>query len=88
MLSLPLCLHSPDSFSPFLSSSVALLSLSPSVCLSPSLWLSHAAAAAAAAKSLQFRPTLRPQRQQPTRLPHPWDSPGKNTGVAISFSNA
>ena len=28
-------------------------------------------------------------RRQPTRLPHPWDSPGKNTGVgfAISFSN-
>ena len=24
---------------------------------------------------------LRPHRQQPTRLPHPWDSPGKNTGV-------
>ena len=22
-----------------------------------------------------------PQRQQPPRLPHPWDSPGKNTGV-------
>ena len=22
-----------------------------------------------------------PHRQQPTRLPHPWDSPGKNTGV-------
>ena len=22
-----------------------------------------------------------PQRQQPTRLPRPWDSPGKNTGV-------
>ena len=22
-----------------------------------------------------------PQRLQPTRLPHPWDSPGKNTGV-------
>ena len=21
------------------------------------------------------------QRRQPTRLPHPWDSPGKNTGV-------
>ena len=29
-----------------------------------------------------------PHRQQPTRLPRPWDSPGKNTGVAISFSNA
>ena len=23
----------------------------------------------------------RPHRGQPTRLPHPWDSPGKNTGV-------
>ena len=23
----------------------------------------------------------RPQRRQPTRLPRPWDSPGKNTGV-------
>ena len=25
--------------------------------------------------------TVGPHRQQPTRLPHPWDSPGKNTGV-------
>ena len=24
---------------------------------------------------------MRPHRQQCTRLPHPWDSPGKNTGV-------
>ena len=24
---------------------------------------------------------VRPHRRQPTRLPHPWDSPGKNTGV-------
>ena len=24
---------------------------------------------------------MRPHRQQPTRLPNPWDSPGKNTGV-------
>ena len=22
---------------------------------------------------------------QPTRLPHPWDSPGKNTGVGCHF---
>ena len=36
---------------------------------------------AAAAKSLQSCLTLRPHRWQPTRLPHPWDSPGKNTGV-------
>ena len=26
-----------------------------------------------------------PQRQQPTRLPRPWDSPGKNTGVGGHF---
>ena len=38
-------------------------------------------AAAAAAKSLQSCPTLRPYRQQPTRLPRPWDSPGKNMQV-------
>ena len=25
--------------------------------------------------------SVRPQRGQPTRLPRPWDSPGKNTGV-------
>ena len=28
---------------------------------------------------------LRPPKQQPTRLPHPWDSPGKNTGVGCHF---
>ena len=28
---------------------------------------------------------MRPQRQQPTRLPHPWDSPGNNTGVGCHF---
>ena len=42
-------------------------------------------AAAAAAKSLQSCLTLRPHRCQPTRLPHPWDSPGKNTGVGCHF---
>ena len=35
----------------------------------------------AAAKSLQLCLTLRPHRWQPTRLPRPWDSPDKNTGV-------
>ena len=38
-----------------------------------------------AAKSLQSCPTLQPHRQQPTRLPHPWDSPGTNTGVSCHF---
>ena len=26
-----------------------------------------------------------PHRRQPTRLPHPWESPGKNTGVGCHF---
>ena len=42
-------------------------------------------AAATAAKSLQSYPTVRPHRRQPTRLPRPWDSPGKNTGVGCHF---
>ena len=29
--------------------------------------------------------SVRPRRQQPTRLPRPWDSPGKNTGVGCHF---
>ena len=29
--------------------------------------------------------SVRPQRRQPTRLPRPWDSPGKNTGVGRHF---
>ena len=38
----------------------------------------------AAAKSLQSCPTLC-DSWQPTRLLHPWDSPGKNTGVGCHF---
>ena len=55
----------------------------------------YSSAAAAAAKLLQSCPTLcnpidrsdsvRPHRQQPTRLPRLWDSPGKNTGVGCHF---
>ena len=40
---------------------------------------------AVAAKSLQSCPTLRLHRRQPTRLPRPWDSPSKNTGVGCHF---
>ena len=29
--------------------------------------------------------SVRPHRQLPTRLPHPWDSAGKNTGVGCHF---
>ena len=28
---------------------------------------------------------MRPHRRQPARLPRPWDSPGKNTGVGCHF---
>ena len=43
-------------------------------------------AAAAAAKLLQSCPTLRdPIDGSPPRLPRPWDSPGKNTGVGCHF---
>ena len=29
--------------------------------------------------------SVQPHRQQPNRLSHPWDSPGKNTGVGCHF---
>ena len=29
--------------------------------------------------------SVRPHRRQPTRIPRPWDSPGKNTGVGCHF---
>ena len=29
--------------------------------------------------------SVQPQKRQPTRLPRPWDSPGKNTGVGCHF---
>ena len=45
----------------------------------------HFLPAAAAAKTLQSCPTMWPQRRQPTRLPRPWDSSGKNTGVGCHF---
>ena len=43
-------------------------------------WLQYSTA-----KSLQSCLTLWSHRQQPTRLRHPWDSPGKNTGVGCRF---
>ena len=45
--------------------------------------------AAATAKSLHITSVMsdsvRPHRRQPTRLPCPWDSPGKNTGMGCHF---
>ena len=44
-----------------------------------------AAAAAAAAVTSVVSDSVQPHRQQPIRLLHPWDSPGKNTGVGCHF---
>ena len=40
---------------------------------------------AAAAVTSVVSDSVWPHRQQPTRLPRPWDSPGKNTGVGCHF---
>ena len=46
----------------------------------------HERCITATAKSLQSCLTLcGPHRWQPTRLPHSWDSQGKNTGVGCHF---
>ena len=46
----------------------------------------HVPMLAAAAKSLQSCPTLcNPIDGSPPGSPHPWDSPGKNTGVGYHF---
>ena len=42
-------------------------------------------AAAAAAVTSVVSDSVRPHRRQLTRLPCPWDSPGKNTGVGCHF---
>ena len=49
------------------------------------LGLCLVAAAAAAAVISVVSDCVRPHRRQPTRLPRPWDSPGKNTGVGCHF---
>ena len=51
--------------------------------LSRTLGSSFAAAAAAVASVVSD--SVRPHRRQPTRLPRPWDSQGKNTGVGCHF---
>ena len=38
-----------------------------------------------AAVSSVVSDSVQPHRWQPTRLPRPWDSPGKNTGVGCHF---
>ena len=47
--------------------------------------LSLPPAAAAAKVASVMSDSVRPHRRQLTRLPCPWDSPGKNTGVGCHF---
>ena len=35
--------------------------------------------------SLVVSDSVRPHRRQPIKLPHPWDFPGKNTGMGCHF---
>ena len=63
------------------------LGSSPAICLCE-VFPSYTAAAAAAPKPLSFQSCLTlcdPIDGNPPRLPHPWDSPGKNTGVGCHF---
>ena len=41
--------------------------------------------AAAAAVTPVLSDSVQPHRRQPTRLPCPWDSPGKSSGVGCHF---
>ena len=47
--------------------------------------LNDYAAAAACLVTSVVSDSVQPHRRQPTRLPCPWDSPGKNTGVGCHF---
>ena len=48
-------------------------------------WSHAAAAAAAAAVTSVVSDSVQSHRWRPIRLPHPWHSPGKNTGVGCHF---
>ena len=68
----------------------AVFLASPPLLLSTSLLLSfqlglHTHHPPPPLPTLGMSDSVRPQRQQPARLPHPWDSPGKNTGVGCHF---
>ena len=45
----------------------------------------HAATGSCCQVTSVVSDSVRPQRRQPTRLPHPWDSLGKNAGVGCHF---
>ena len=44
-------------------------------------WRQRGVGGGLCAKSLQLSDSVRPHRRQPIRLPHPWDSPGKESAT-------
>ena len=89
LLTLQLCRLPPPLPPPIRNSSCLVTWYQPlyaSCCIGLLYFSRLCAAAAIAAKSLQACPdSVRPHRQQPTRLCHPWDSLGKNPGVGCHF---
>ena len=61
-----------------ISSSVLSFLYGPTLISKHDHWINHAAASIVSN-------SVWPHRRQPTRLPRPWDSPGKNTGVSCHF---
>ena len=50
-----------------------------------SIWATSVACCCCCEVTSVVSNSVRPHRQQPTRLSHPWDSPGRNTGVGCHF---
>ena len=49
------------------------------------MWAVHGCCCCCCKVASLVSDSVRPHRRQPTRLPCPWDSPGKNTGVGCHF---
>ena len=52
---------------------------------SPAYWCSIEPCCCCCCVASVVSDSVWPHKRQPTRLPHPWDSPGKNTGVGCHF---
>ena len=61
------------------------ISLTPGGILNTSLLFSKRSSSYCCWVTSVVSDSVRPHRRQATRLPRPWDSPGKNTGVGCHF---
>ena len=57
------------------------ITLRPPACGQILYLLSHRCCCCCCCVAPVVSASVRPHRRQPSRLPHPWDSPGRNTGV-------